>query len=109
MLLRAGVAAGLVVDAAARFQELEIISICIALAEPLLAALLLVGLWTPAAGVAICALEIGIVLMAEGAIEPAVQRGVAGLSLALLGPGAWSIDARVFGRKRVEIQNFFQE
>jgi uncharacterized membrane protein YphA (DoxX/SURF4 family) len=24
-----------------------------------------------------------------------------GLALAMLGPGAWSLDARVFGRKRI--------
>jgi uncharacterized membrane protein YphA (DoxX/SURF4 family) len=28
---------------------------------------------------------------------------ILGLSLALLGPGAWSIDARIFGRKRIDI------
>jgi uncharacterized membrane protein YphA (DoxX/SURF4 family) len=26
-----------------------------------------------------------------------------GLSLAALGPGAWSIDARLFGRKRIDV------
>jgi hypothetical protein len=26
-----------------------------------------------------------------------------GLSLAMLGPGAWSIDARLFGRKRIDV------
>jgi uncharacterized membrane protein YphA (DoxX/SURF4 family) len=26
------------------------------------------------------------------------------VSLALLGPGAWSIDAQIFGRKRIDIK-----
>jgi hypothetical protein len=30
---------------------------------------------------------------------------VIGVALALLGPGAWSIDARLFGWKRLEIRN----
>jgi putative oxidoreductase len=28
---------------------------------------------------------------------------VIGLSLAMLGPGSWSIDARLFGRKRIDL------
>ena len=28
-----------------------------------------------------------------------------GISLALLGPGAWSVDARLFGWRRIEIPN----
>ena len=27
-----------------------------------------------------------------------------GVALALMGPGAWSVDARLFGWKRIEIQ-----
>jgi hypothetical protein len=26
-----------------------------------------------------------------------------GVTLAMLGPGAWSVDARLFGRKRIQI------
>jgi hypothetical protein len=29
--------------------------------------------------------------------------GTLGCALAMLGPGAWSIDARLFGRKRIRI------
>jgi len=28
-----------------------------------------------------------------------------GASLALLGPGAWSIDARLYGRRRIDIDS----
>jgi uncharacterized membrane protein YphA (DoxX/SURF4 family) len=30
-----------------------------------------------------------------------VVAAAAGLALAMLGPGAWSLDARLFGRKRI--------
>jgi uncharacterized membrane protein YphA (DoxX/SURF4 family) len=29
--------------------------------------------------------------------------GALGIALAMLGPGAWSVDARLFGRKRIQI------
>ena len=31
--------------------------------------------------------------------------GSIGIALALLGPGAWSIDARIFGWKRIDIRD----
>jgi hypothetical protein len=33
-----------------------------------------------------------------------VLLGTLGLALALLGPGAWSVDARLFGWKRIHIR-----
>jgi putative oxidoreductase len=30
--------------------------------------------------------------------------GALGVALAMLGPGAWSLDARLFGRKRIQIR-----
>jgi len=67
--------------------------------------LLLVGLWTPVAGVVIAVTQLWIFLW-----QPFSQHrypfahvllAVLGAALAMLGPGAWSIDARLFGRKRV--------
>jgi hypothetical protein len=29
--------------------------------------------------------------------------GILGISLAMLGPGAWSVDALLFGRKRITV------
>jgi len=74
-----------------------------AVGELLLGLLLIIGLWTPIVGIVICLLEITLVVMAGRAMESSVMQAALGVSLALLGPGAWSIDARLFGRKRVEI------
>jgi uncharacterized membrane protein YphA (DoxX/SURF4 family) len=64
--------------------------------------LLLAGLWTPVIGVLVAALEIWIAI--AFAANPLVHIMVAtlGATLAMIGPGAWSLDARLFGRKRIE-------
>jgi uncharacterized membrane protein YphA (DoxX/SURF4 family) len=67
------------------------------------AALLLVGLWTPVAGVLMAVAELGLAF--SHSTDPAMHilLGALGASLAMLGPGAWSVDARLFGRKRIHI------
>ena len=63
--------------------------------------LLIAGFWTPIGGLLQALLEFSGVLAGAG-FEHAV-RGIIGLSLVMLGPGAWSVDARLFGRKRIDI------
>ena len=69
--------------------------------------LLLVGLWTPVAGtlVAIVKLSVAFSRYFSNSGDPwlAVIQAVLGAVLAMVGPGAWSIDARLFGRKRIDI------
>jgi hypothetical protein len=62
---------------------------------------LVVGFWTPLAGglIALAALWDG--LTHPTARYYALVVGVLGVALALLGPGAWSVDARLFGWKRL--------
>jgi putative oxidoreductase len=65
--------------------------------------LLLAGLWTP-----IVALILGVVLLWSGISRssvdalPFILMAIA-VSTVMLGPGAWSLDALLFGRKRVDI------
>lgn len=64
---------------------------------------LIVGLWTPIAGGFVASAQLWILfsrLLPEHA-HPCAQifLVVLGGALALLGPGAWSVDARLFGRK----------
>ena len=65
------------------------------------AALLGVGLWTPIAGIAVATIHLGILSAALGLNGASVLNSAVGLALAMLGPGAWSLDARLFGRKRI--------
>ena len=72
------------------------------LVEACSAALLLVGLWTPVAGVLMAVGEQCLILSHTNDPWTHVRLGGLGAALAMLGPGAWSVDARLFGRKRIE-------
>ena len=63
---------------------------------------LLVGLWTPVAGTVAFLMQLWVIL--AGMREPmiAVVSAMLGATVAMIGPGAWSIDARIFGRKHIE-------
>jgi putative oxidoreductase len=63
--------------------------------------LLVVGLWTPLAGIAVAAIEISRILTSDDLFARVLAATIAG-ALAMLGPGRWSVDARLFGWKRIE-------
>ena len=66
--------------------------------------LLLAGFWTPAAGSLIALLELWNWISAKPADPlPDILLASIGVALALLGPGAWSVDARLFGWKRIDV------
>lgn len=64
--------------------------------------LLLAGLWTPLAGAVTAIVEAWIAFSDPGNLWMPLALGVLGASLAMIGPGAWSLDARLFGRTRIE-------
>ena len=71
-------------------------------AQLLTGSLLILGWWTPAAGV--CAALLGIaVALSDNRWELHIAQAALGLGLVALGPGAWSIDARLYGRKHIDI------
>jgi putative oxidoreductase len=67
------------------------------------AGLLLVGFWTPVAGVLMAIAELCLAFSHSHDPWIHILLGALGASLAMLGPGAWSVDARLFGRKRIQI------
>lgn len=75
---------------------LEVVAACFAVP-------LLLGLWTPVSGVLMAVAELCLVLSHASDPWMHVRLGALGAALAMLGPGAWSVDARLFGRKRIEI------
>jgi hypothetical protein len=66
------------------------------------AMLLILGLWTPVAGTLVALTGAGQVLTGGGEPVVCLLLGTIGGALAMLGPGFWSVDARLFGWKRVE-------
>jgi uncharacterized membrane protein YphA (DoxX/SURF4 family) len=68
---------------------------------------LLLGLWTPVAGALAAIVKVSIAFSryfshSGDPLIPIVQ-AVRAAVIAMVGPGAWSIDARLYGRTRIDI------
>jgi uncharacterized membrane protein YphA (DoxX/SURF4 family) len=65
--------------------------------------LLLAGLWTPIAGALVTLIALRHAFSQPGDPWNCIFLATLSIALALLGPGAWSVDARLFGWKRIRI------
>jgi putative oxidoreductase len=63
--------------------------------------LLCAGLWTPIAGSALSVVALWSAFSEHGDFWAQILLATMAAALAMLGPGAWSVDARLFGRKRL--------
>ena len=69
--------------------------------EAVLALFIMIGLWTPPVGALIAVVEVWTALVHPGDPRTAILLATLGATLAMIGPGEFSIDARLFGRKHI--------
>jgi hypothetical protein len=62
------------------------------------------GLWTPVAGAIVAITELWILFSHGHHLSVSVMLASLGGALALMGPGVWSVDARLYGWKRIVIR-----
>jgi putative oxidoreductase len=106
LLIRIVAGIALVVDGAARFQAgLSLEPVILGLLAIAAGALLIAGLWTPIAGSLVIALAVWEILVRHESPYPGILLAAIGAALALVGPGAFSIDAWLFGWKRIDIES----
>ena len=67
------------------------------------AILLLIGLWTPLAGAVIALAQLRLAVIHPAEPWTFVHFAAMAAALAMLGPGGCSLDARLFGRKQIQI------
>jgi putative oxidoreductase len=65
--------------------------------------LLLAGFWTPIAGALLAVTDVWIAFSGTAYSRNSILLATMGAAIAVLGPGALSIDALLFGRKRLDI------
>lgn len=101
LLIRIVAASVLLDQAVTRLRAGGLIGLAVLVASAAL--FLFLGLWTPLAATLVTVIELWNVFSQPG--DPRIYILLASISaaLALLGPGAWSVDARIFGWKRIDI------
>jgi uncharacterized membrane protein YphA (DoxX/SURF4 family) len=67
-------------------------------------AMLVVGMWTPIAGFLAAAVCAGEILVRDENTGLGILLSAMGIGLALVGPGAISLDAWIFGLKKIDIE-----
>jgi uncharacterized membrane protein YphA (DoxX/SURF4 family) len=68
-------------------------------------ALLLAGLWTPVSGCLVAAFALWSLTVKSGDPWRNILLASIGLALAMIGPGVWSLDARLFGWRRIDVRS----
>ena len=103
LLLRLVAGSALIARASAALSSHPPINTGITCAFLALSGLLLIpGLWTPMVGTLVVLIEAWQLLALRTDVWILLLLGTIAGALAMLGPGLWSVDARLFGWKRVQ-------
>ena len=106
LLIRIATGVSLIIDGFQTFQTGEPLpSLLLRLLAIADGALLVAGLWTPIAGSLVIGLAIWQTVLRHENPYPGILLAAMGAALALVGPGALSLDAWLFGWKRIDIGN----
>lgn len=104
LLIRVAAGVSLIIDGFENFHSGEpaafVILRLLAIGD---GALLIAGLWTPIAGSLVIGLAIFQTVLRHENPYPGILLAAMGAALALVGPGALSMDAWLFGWKRIDI------
>jgi uncharacterized membrane protein YphA (DoxX/SURF4 family) len=104
LLIRIAAGVALIIDGKSRVLPgqpmLPLILGVLAIAD---GSILIVGLWTPFAGILAIALSVSEILVYHENPCPGILLAAMGAGVAFVGPGALSIDARLFGLKKIDI------
>jgi putative oxidoreductase len=103
LLLRLVVGIALICRAAIRLNSepsLQVFGVCVVAIG--LGLLVVAGLWTPVAGALVAALELCTIPWELGALSTHIFIAAMAAALALVGPGFWSLDSRLYGWKRID-------
>ena len=104
LLMRLVAGASLVIHGVARLQSGPSVQFAVlAVFAIIIGILLLAGLWTPVAGLLVAAFALWNLITRPGDPSACIFMATIGAALALIGPGAWSVDARLFGWKRIDV------
>ena len=103
MFLRAATMIPLVQFSAGSHATTLPVSVVFQLLTAICSVFLIIGLWTPVAGLLMAISEMSLLLFPSTSASMHIVLATLGVALAMIGPGAWSVDARLFGRKRIRI------
>lgn len=78
-------------------------SVALQVIAAIAAIFLLIGLWTPIAGALVALTELCISLKGTSDLRSMILLLTIAIAIAILGPGAQSVDALLFGRKQIDV------
>jgi len=106
LLIRLVAGVSLIIDGIQGFQSgLSLQLLVLGLLAIVDGGLLVVGLWTPVAGFLVLLVSGWEVFFRHYSPYPEILLSAMGIAIALVGPGAQSVDARLFGLKRIDLED----
>ena len=106
LILRVVASSSIVAGGLAELREAQAVQPAILeLAAIIAGALLSVGLWTPVSGCLVAAFALWPLVTNSGDPWSSILLAAIGVALAMIGPGVWSLDARLFGWSRILIRD----